>query len=238
MKSISRPVKTLLSRPALGCLAVFCVLPLLAAKKPVTIADMLSQQRSFAPSPVWRPDGAAFAYRDHGKVFLYDAPTGKAKEWFDLTALEESTKKASAPGSHSTGRTGASPKRRCSGFPMVRTCWSRPAASCLSCIRTARATGLRSAAVEAEDPKLSPDGSSILYRRDFNLYVLTISDGKTTQLTSDGTPTLMNGKLDWVYPEELDLGNRLLVVARFEVRRLFPVQRQQGIRVSASGPAG
>ncbi len=28
----------------------------------------------------------------------------------------------------------------------------------------------------------------------------------TRQITHDGTPTLLNGQLDWVYPEELDLG--------------------------------
>jgi dipeptidyl-peptidase-4 len=206
MNSISCPIKTLLSRPALGCLAVFCVLPLLGAKKPVTLADMLSQQRSFAPSPVWRPDGAAFAYRDHGKVFLYDAPGGKAKEWFDLNALEESTKKASATGQPFNWQNRRVSETSLQWFPNGKDLFVSAGGQLFVVHADGKSDRLGSATVDAEDPKLSPDGSSVLYRRDFNLYVLTISDGKTTQLTNDGTPTLMNGKLDWVYPEELDLG--------------------------------
>ena len=56
-----------------------------------------------------------------------------------------------------------------------------------------------------EDPKLSPDGHQILYRTKSNLYVLDLASRRSRQLTSDGTATLLNGQLDWVYPEELDL---------------------------------
>lgn len=56
------------------------------------------------------------------------------------------------------------------------------------------------------DAKLSPDGKSISYRRDHDLYTLQVASGKVSRLTSDGTPTRMNAKLDWVYPEELELG--------------------------------
>ncbi len=60
--------------------------------------------------------------------------------------------------------------------------------------------------IDEEDPKLSPDGKQVLYRWKSNLYVLDLATKQIKQLTSDGTPTLLNGKLDWVYPEELDLG--------------------------------
>jgi dipeptidyl-peptidase 4 len=36
--------------------------------------------------------------------------------------------------------------------------------------------------------------------------VMDLATKKSHQLTSDGTATLLNGELDWVYPEELDLG--------------------------------
>ncbi len=206
MTSISRPLQTLLSRPVLGCLLVFCALPLLGAKKPVTIADMLSQPRSFPPSPVWRPDGEAFAYRDQGKVFLYDARSGKAKEWFDLAALEENRKKSSSAGQPFNWQNRRVSEASLQWFPDGKELLVSAGGQLFVVHAGGRSDRLASAADDAEDPKLSPDGSRILYRRDFNLYVLTISDGKTTQLTSDGTPTLMNGKLDWVYPEELDLG--------------------------------
>jgi len=206
MRPISRVVWTLFGRSAVGCLALCCVLPLLAAKKPVTIADMLSQQRIPAPSAIWRPDGKAFAYRDQGKVFLDNASTGQAKEWFDLTALEENPKKSGSAGQPFNWQNRRVSETSLQWFPNGKALLVSAGGHLFVVRPDGKSDQLTSAEGDAEDPKLSPDGSSILYRRDFNLYVLTIGDGKTTQLTSDGTATLMNGKLDWVYPEELDLG--------------------------------
>jgi len=62
------------------------------------------------------------------------------------------------------------------------------------------------ATAEAErDPKLSPDGRLVAFRRGEDLYCLDIASRQETRLTGDGSPTLLNGQLDWVYPEELDL---------------------------------
>jgi dipeptidyl-peptidase-4 len=55
------------------------------------------------------------------------------------------------------------------------------------------------------DPKLSPDGKLVAFRRGYDLYSIDIEAQKETRLTTGGTPTLINGGLDWVYPEELDL---------------------------------
>jgi dipeptidyl-peptidase 4 len=206
MKVCSVPFHSLVARTALGCLAALCVFPLMAAKKPVTIADMMSQQRSFAPSPLWRPDGSAFAYREHGKVFLYDAATAQAKEWFDLTALEQATKKPiTAPQPYNWQNRRVS-ETSMQWFPNGKDVLVSAGGDLFIVHPDGKNDKITPAGSENEDPKISPDGSSILYRHDFNLYVLKISDRKVKQLTSDGTPTLMNGKLDWVYPEELDLG--------------------------------
>ena len=59
---------------------------------------------------------------------------------------------------------------------------------------------------EAErDPKLSPDGLRVAFRRGHDLYSIEIATRQLTRLTEDGSATLLNGELDWVYPEELDL---------------------------------
>jgi len=68
-----------------------------------------------------------------------------------------------------------------------------------------KSTQLTSTEAEEEDPKLSPDSTQVLYRSQSNLYLLNIATKQVTPLTTDGTPTLLNGQLDWVYPEELDL---------------------------------
>ena len=39
-----------------------------------------------------------------------------------------------------------------------------------------------------------------------DLYIDGPPTGKETRLTHNGTPTLINGGLDWVYPEELEIG--------------------------------
>ena len=41
--------------------------------------------------------------------------------------------------------------------------------------------------IDEEDPKLSPDGSNVLYRTSSNLYVMDLATKKSRQLTSDGT---------------------------------------------------
>ncbi len=53
--------------------------------------------------------------------------------------------------------------------------------------------------------KFSPDGTRVGYVRENNLYVETIADGKITQLTSDGSRTMINGTSDWVNEEEFSL---------------------------------
>jgi dipeptidyl-peptidase 4 len=53
--------------------------------------------------------------------------------------------------------------------------------------------------------KFSPDGSKVAYVRANNIYVEEISTGRITQLTHDGSQTIINGTSDWVYEEELDV---------------------------------
>jgi len=50
--------------------------------------------------------------------------------------------------------------------------------------------------------KLSPDGKSVGYVSEHNLFVEEIATGKTTQLTTDGTRKRINGTFDWAYEEE------------------------------------
>ncbi len=50
--------------------------------------------------------------------------------------------------------------------------------------------------------KFSPDATRVGYVRANNLYVERLDDGRVTQLTSDGSETIINGTSDWVYEEE------------------------------------
>lgn len=53
--------------------------------------------------------------------------------------------------------------------------------------------------------KFSPDGRSVAYVRENNLYLEDLGTHKITPLTTDGSATTINGTSDWVYEEEFDV---------------------------------
>lgn len=53
--------------------------------------------------------------------------------------------------------------------------------------------------------KFSPDSKKVAYVSERNLYAQTLADGAITQLTADGSDTIINGTSDWVYEEEFFL---------------------------------
>ncbi|MCS7182473.1 MAG: S9 family peptidase [Thermoanaerobaculum sp.] len=56
---------------------------------------------------------------------------------------------------------------------------------------------------EEELPAFSPNGRWVSFVRAHDLYLLDLDRGQETRLTFDGSETKLNGKLDWVYTEEL-----------------------------------
>jgi dipeptidyl-peptidase-4 len=55
------------------------------------------------------------------------------------------------------------------------------------------------------DPKISPDGRSVSFVRQHNLWIVDVASAKERAITHGGTETIRKGELDWVYPEELDM---------------------------------
>ena len=53
--------------------------------------------------------------------------------------------------------------------------------------------------------KFSPDNSKVGYVRGNNVYVEDLASGKISQLTQDGSDTIINGTSDWVNEEEFDI---------------------------------
>jgi len=54
-----------------------------------------------------------------------------------------------------------------------------------------------------EHPAFSPDGRLVAFVRGNNLFVSDVATGEERALTTDGNDRLLNGKLDWVYQEEI-----------------------------------
>jgi dipeptidyl-peptidase-4 len=67
----------------------------------------------------------------------------------------------------------------------------------------AQAVRLTAAAGEEELATFSPDGRSVAFVRANNLFVVDVGSRRETQLTTDGSADLLNGKLDWLYQEEI-----------------------------------
>jgi dipeptidyl-peptidase 4 len=62
---------------------------------------------------------------------------------------------------------------------------------------------LTSAAGEEEQATFSPDGKLVAFVRGHNLFTIDVASKGEHQLTSDGSAKLLNGRLDWVYEEEV-----------------------------------
>ena len=56
---------------------------------------------------------------------------------------------------------------------------------------------------EEEFPSFSPDGKRVAFVRKHDLYTIELATGRESRLTSDGAEHVFNGRLDWVYEEEL-----------------------------------
>jgi dipeptidyl-peptidase 4 len=55
------------------------------------------------------------------------------------------------------------------------------------------------------DAKISPDGRTVSFIFDHNIWVSDVATGAARPLTKGGTEALRKGDFDWVYPEELEI---------------------------------
>ena len=186
--------------------------PLLAQKKSVTL-EALEEASRLAPqgpgSPLaWNADGTKFLYRQGRQLLVYDPGLKSSKELLDTSALDAAAVK---PASQETQPFDWE-NRRVRETPVQ---WSSAGNQILYSTggdvfeidaATGKWTQLTKTPARERDPKLSPDGKSIAFRRDWDLYTLDIASKRETRLTTGGSDLLRNGGLDWVYPEELDLG--------------------------------
>jgi dipeptidyl-peptidase 4 len=66
-----------------------------------------------------------------------------------------------------------------------------------------RASRLTTAAGTEEEATFSPDGKAVAFVRAHNLYVVEVASQRERALTTDGAREVLNGKLDWLYQEEI-----------------------------------
>jgi dipeptidyl-peptidase 4 len=180
-----------------------------AQKKPVTLESMQDAMRpamsAFAPGRVWHPQGGRFVWIEGSRVMEWTRDATSAKELFSFESQEKSAVAVTRE------KAFGWENRR---VQEERLQWSADGRRILLLVKgdlflwdsaSGKLEQLTATSATEHDPKLSPDGAKVSFRRGFDLYVLEIASKKETQLTFDGSETRLNAMLDWVYPEELDL---------------------------------
>jgi len=175
-----------------------------AAKRPVTIHDLASRREPAPIRPIWSPDGNSFLYEAKGIVHLYTVADRKGKQWFKLETLEREARRPARAQEFGWQNRRVSAESY-QWFPNSRDVLVAAEGDLFVVHPDGAFDQITKTEIDEEDPKLSPDGKRVLYRSESNLYVIDLATRKAQQVTSGGTATLLNGELDWVYPEELDI---------------------------------
>jgi dipeptidyl-peptidase-4 len=160
----------------------------------------------------WAPDGKRLSYlerRGNGKdvaieLWAMDAATGERKilvsaETMKAVMQPEKEKAIQATG---LGRVEAENYKWSSGSDSLLFIGTNSLV--LLDLKTKAIKPLVSGEAELEDPKFSPDGKWVSFVRNYNLWIVNLASGETRALTSGGSEEILKGKLDWVYPEELN----------------------------------
>ena len=131
-----------------------------------------------------------------------DAASGRVSPLLDAGRMEQAL--AALPG---VTRTEAAALARSNGldFNAARTGVLLTIAADLYFydITAGRAVRLTATPGEEEEATFSPDGRQVAFVRAFNLFVVDVATAREQALTSDGSAELLNGKLDWLYQEEI-----------------------------------
>jgi dipeptidyl-peptidase-4 len=161
----------------------------------------------------WSPDSKRISYLVRGpqgsntgtELCTMDAATGERKVLVNSETLKTVTQPEKTKSTQATGLGRIEPG---SYF------WSPAGDSLLFAgsnslvlldLKTMAPRPLVSGDRHIEDPKFSPDGKWISFVRDWNLWVVNVATGETKAISTGGSEEILKGKLDWVYPEELDL---------------------------------
>ena len=204
-------MKSILLCPLIVATSLFSAGAVRAAqKRPVSLDDIGLHSLSHPVNPVWSPNDNRFAYIEDGKLMVFDIASRAKRELLEMTRLKEAA--AKIPDAEIADWI----NRRVSEDPVQwfaagdRLLVSEAGDVFVVSLAAAesgkaRFDQLTNTPVQEYDPKLSPDNRFVSFRRGHDLYTVEVASKKVIRLTFDGSDTLLNAQLDWVYPEELDL---------------------------------
>lgn len=131
---------------------------------------------------------------------LYDVATGKERALFDRAKLQRALTSAGLP--EDVAKEAAASDELT--FDAKKTAVAISANDDLYLYNIAKNSVVRltSSTGEEEEATFSPDGQKVAFVRANDLYVVDLL-GRERRLTTDGSAGMLNGKLDYVYQEEV-----------------------------------
>ena len=150
----------------------------------------------------WLPDGGLLrTNRDGNRVALLrvDPATWEAKPLLDASPIE----KALAGAGVAEAAAKAALDRGTLIWNPDRSAFLLAVAGETFLVELKGASVRRLIGGKADEPTFSPDGLQVAYLRGNDLYRTEVASGQETRLTTGGSATVFNGRLDWVYQEEL-----------------------------------
>ena len=180
------------------------------AQKPLTVDAIFGHGPLIGTPPeglTWSPDSKHLTYMDGGELMELDLATGKGKVLVSRAKL----------GAISGSEGSEIDRDHRSRYKMAAYLWS-PDETHLLFDANGRlwnydlhnGTGVQigfTGAASGDDPKFSPDGQSVSYIRDHGLSVVRLKDAgmPPTVVAAAPNKTTLNGEVDWVYLEELEV---------------------------------
>ena len=195
------------------CLLI-CAVPTLAQNKMLTVEDIFDPVKRVnfsgtTPNIRWLKDGTHYlltneaSRKDVPRLQKVDAVTGEAVPFFDSAKMQAAF--AALPGVSAQDARQLSNRGSYQMNPnesAVLINWANDLFYYE--FGSERAVRLTSSPEEEVGEGFSPDGRMVSFVRENNLYVEDLGmQRRERALTRDGSAKILNGRLDWVYQEEL-----------------------------------
>jgi dipeptidyl-peptidase-4 len=201
---------------------LFVVILLAASICTPAVAQELTIQSIYAPNGLtgrapdtvrWSPDGKKVSYflhqeqGDKADLYYIDVTTGKP-------AVLVGSEQIAAMKPPVTGSKDDREKDNRARYNVAGYHWAPDSEHILFdsngqlwyyTLASGKYVALSAPGESATDPKFSPDGRRLSYVRKHNLVVKSIDGSAEKALTHDTDENLLDGEVDWVYSEELDV---------------------------------
>jgi dipeptidyl-peptidase 4 len=179
---------------------------------PLSIESIFGPQAIHPPlvgGVEWSPDGRTLSYfrqtAEGRALWALDAATGKSRSLIGAATLANLLDPWPRTWVQRTGFGRRAPQQYL-WVPSGNALLLRSASKLVWYdLRTGRSRTLVTGQAPLTDPKISPDGRWVSFIRDYSLWIVNVRTGRQRPLTRDGSESLRDGQVDWIYPEELEL---------------------------------